>query len=355
MALRNKHATNSISHISIPSRKSTHATNMGGDANSVQGYARILLCMIMVFLPYHSCCAFQLPRSEKISNIGYSYQRTISHKTFQLSKGSVYTNNASDEKPERNRKYRGEIKKRQTAIFDGAEFMSIAAVLRLESEQRLYDMELQSKDNVADMNEDSNDDTEAVLEAAIPSKRAGYMTFITAVLEGGDRILGIQSNNMSDVHSVEIEDNISVQKDSIVKIPKGISDSDAISTAVAALGGVRCAYPTQLTILSDDDDDETNDTMGTTKRLGVSIDEQAKVVVLGGGEYACFVANAMDALGAKVCLVTTRPMSLKDTPLNPLRDSNGKRPLTRFILSSKLSFISLNVTILIYLPQLDQN
>ena len=51
------------------------------------------------------------------------------------------------------------------------------------------------------------------------------------------------------------------------------------------------------------------------------------MVLLGGGEYACVVANAsyaMDSLGADGSLVTsTRPMSLKDTPLNPLRDSNG--------------------------------
>jgi hypothetical protein len=43
------------------------------------------------------------------------------------------------------------------------------------------------------------------------------------------------------------------------------------------------------------------------------------VVLLGGGEYACVFANAsyaMDSLGADGSLVTsTRPMSLKDTPL----------------------------------------
>ena len=48
------------------------------------------------------------------------------------------------------------------------------------------------------------------------------------------------------------------------------------------------------------------------------------MVLLGGGEYACVFANAsyaMDSLGADGSLVTsTRPMSLKDTPLNPLRN-----------------------------------
>jgi len=52
------------------------------------------------------------------------------------------------------------------------------------------------------------------------------------------------------------------------------------------------------------------------------------VVLLGGGEYACVFANAsyaMDSLGADGSLVTsTRPMSLKDTPLNPLRNFQCK-------------------------------
>ena len=52
--------------------------------------------------------------------------------------------------------------------------------------------------------------------------------------------------------------------------------------------------------------------------------EALKAVVLGGGDYACYLAKALDVLGADVTLVTTRPMALKDTPLNPLRDANGK-------------------------------
>ena len=79
------------------------------------------------------------------------------------------------------------------------------------------------------------------------------------------------------------------------------------------------------------DDNGTRSTNGEgksntkTKTKATDVEEggKARVVVLGGSEYACFVANAMDSLGADVSLVTTRPTSLKDTPLNPLRDSNG--------------------------------
>lgn len=52
---------------------------------------------------------------------------------------------------------------------------------------------------------------------------------------------------------------------------------------------------------------------------------QQQTVVLGGGDYACFTARALsDGFGVDVNLVTTRPMSLKDTPLNPLRGSKGE-------------------------------
>ena len=100
-----------------------------------------------------------------------------------------------------------------------------------------------------------------------------------------------------------------------------------VSTAVADLAGVQCSFPPKLAraLLSDenqDQDDREHDDNG------LNIDDnggKARVVLLGGGEYACGVANAsyaMDSLGADGSLVTsTRPMSLKDTPpLNPLRN-----------------------------------
>jgi len=88
--------------------------------------------------------------------------------------------------------------------------------------------------------------------------------------------------------------NVHVYTDSIAVIPNGISIDDAISTASAALCGVHC---------------------------GLS-EKGRKTVILGGGDYACFTAKALsDGLGMDVNLVTTRPMSLKDTPLNPLRGS----------------------------------
>ena len=250
-----------------------------------------------------------------------------------------------------NRNYSGSVKKRQTAIFDGAEFISIASVLKLESEQQQQQRQEEQEQQeiiMANGKEEDNDNDDwawdgDVFDAGVSSKRAGYMTFLTAELDSGDRVLGIQMDANENADTlVEIDDNVCIQKDSIVNIPKGISDSDAISTAVAALAGVRCSFPKKLALLSDEDQDEhehehviddngTRSTNGEgksntkTKTKATDVEEggKARVVVLGGSEYACFVANAMDSLGADVSLVTTRPMSLKDTPLNPLRDSNG--------------------------------
>jgi len=115
-----------------------------------------------------------------------------------------------------------------------------------------------------------------------------------------------------------------VQRDSIVTIPKGISDSDAISTAVAVLCGVHCSLP--LSLPSSSSSNDNNSTTGNNNNNNNNNNKfkGKKAVVLGGGDYACFIAKALDVLGAQVSLVTTRPMSLKDTPLNPLRGTNGE-------------------------------
>jgi hypothetical protein len=193
----------------------------------------------------------------------------------------------------------GALAMKQTAIYDGPEFISIASVLRK-------------------MLQDDDEDEEG---DCVPSKRAGYLTFITGTLKDATdpttatttttkRILGIEidADYSSDEDSlVQVDENVYIQKDSMVTIPKGISDHDAISTACAALAGVYCSI------------------MPIDAAMNVSyMETQKKAVVLGGGDYACFIAKALDCLGVKVTIVTTRPMSLKETPLNPLYRSNGE-------------------------------
>jgi hypothetical protein len=186
------------------------------------------------------------------------------------------------------------VSKSQNAIFDGAEFISILSVLYQEKLEKLQTS------------------MKAAQKVEVPPSRAGYITFVTGTplntKDGTDRIIGINCDapiEETDMDCIQIDEDVFVQRDSIAKIPSSISDSDAISTATSALAGVRCSLPYKKSTL-----DENY--------------KGKKVVVLGGGDFAGFTAKALDCLGAEVSLVTTRPMSLKDTPLNPLRNTNSK-------------------------------
>eukprot|EP00979_Chaetoceros_neogracilis_P008515 scaffold1895_cov222-Chaetoceros_neogracile.AAC.6 len=196
------------------------------------------------------------------------------------------------------------LRKKQTAIYDGAEFISIASVLAADAEEKA----------ATGNNDDDDDDDDDVYENTfdkLPSRRAGYITFVTGTIKGkekGHRVLGIQVDPDTVIDEdflVEIDDDVYIKNDSLAIIPKGISDEDAIYTASASLAGIYCSLPV---------DD----------LVAPSHVDKKKAVVLGGGDYACFVAKALDSLGIDVTMVTTRPMSLKDTPLNPLYQSNGE-------------------------------
>eukprot|EP00815_Leptocylindrus_aporus_P010952 CAMPEP_0116050358 /NCGR_PEP_ID=MMETSP0322-20121206/334_1 /TAXON_ID=163516 /ORGANISM="Leptocylindrus danicus var. apora, Strain B651" /LENGTH=588 /DNA_ID=CAMNT_0003532895 /DNA_START=30 /DNA_END=1796 /DNA_ORIENTATION=+ len=179
------------------------------------------------------------------------------------------------------------ITKKQSAIYDGSEFVSILSFLKYVG--------------VPVQDEDGNDVT------FIPQTRSGYMNFVT-FKEGNDRMLGVECKDCSDEDEDEIKlrkmsDGTYLYEESIVAIPNkaGFTDAAVISTAHAALCGVHVG--------------------AVSSRAGDEYSLMEKIVVLGGGEYACFVALALTALGSRVTLVTTRPMQLKDTPLNPLRES----------------------------------
>lgn len=218
------------------------------------------------------------------------------------------------------------LAKKQTAIYDGSEFLSIASVLKKQQEgasdllEESQSLEPTVVGAVAD-DDDDDDSNKDMLPYQVPTMRAGFITFLTGTVENvengitssssvgvsvgsNEKVLGIEmdANTCTDKTSlVQLDDNVYIHKDSMVIIPKGISDYDAISTASAALAGVYCSFG--------------------------AVDEKKseapkKAVVLGGGDYACFIAKALDCLGIQVTIVTTRPMSLKDTPLNPLYRSN---------------------------------
>lgn len=203
------------------------------------------------------------------------------------------------------------ITKKQSAIYDGSEFVSILSFLKYVG--------------VPVQDEDGNDVT------FIPQTRSGYMNFVT-FKEGNDRMLGVECKECSDEDEIKLRkmsDGTYLYEESIVAIPNkaGFTDAAVISTAHAALCGVHVGAVSS----------RAGDEYSLMEKIGMYhlFSNRLKfitvtytelyfcVVVLGGGEYACFVALALTALGSRVTLVTTRPMQLKDTPLNPLRESKG--------------------------------
>jgi thiol-disulfide isomerase/thioredoxin len=187
------------------------------------------------------------------------------------------------------------VRKEQTAVYDGAEFVSILSFL------------LQGESSTG--NNPRRFPFQDLENTSLPPRRAGYLTFVCGTtLESEEErlVVGVRQVEEDSTNGVQVDEGVFLYADSVATIPKGITDADAISTAAAALCGVHCGMP-----LLDDG------SLGTT-------------VILGGGDYACFTAKALSTLGAKVNMITTRPMQLKDTPLNPLRDTsvNAMPPVT---------------------------
>jgi len=142
--------------------------------------------------------------------------------------------------------------------------------------------------------------------------RIAYCSIVTGILTGENngniRVVGIAVESsdteiLSD--TVEIKgdggERISIYEDSMAHIPKSVSDPDAISTCAASLVGIHCAIHDPLR-------------RNIVKGVGGSEDEfvspaadpsQKKIAIMGGGEYACFLADGVSIIGASVTQVTT--------------------------------------------------
>jgi hypothetical protein len=131
-------------------------------------------------------------------------------------------------------------------------------------------------------------------------EKIGIIKLIVGTLDENpkDRIIGIVANpdEITENETVSIGsaggNEMFLYKDSIASVPRTVSDGDAISTSFAALTGVHCAYHDP--IRKDDNVVEgiggSEDTF-ISKDVNVSDKIEQKVVVLGGGEYAIFMAE----------------------------------------------------------------
>jgi hypothetical protein len=138
------------------------------------------------------------------------------------------------------------VSKKKIAVIDGSEWISIQNYLKL------------------------------------PPAPIGKMTVVTGTtLTTGDRVVGIECpilHETGDSHDeiIMLSSNCQLYANSVASIPKDLKDDLAMSTLVASLSAIHCALPTR------------------SSNIGGSKDEfqhQGRVVVVGGSEYACFVAR----------------------------------------------------------------
>jgi len=113
----------------------------------------------------------------------------------------------------------------------------------------------------------------------------------TLWIEKGTQIIGVEVSSSSFDNTtddsreiISIDQDLHLYKDSIAILPSKLSPADAISTAATSLLAVHCSSLNSL----------------KQKKKG-------KIVIVGGGEYAIFLAKALVGLGSKVSLVTARP------------------------------------------------
>ncbi|KAL7495432.1 hypothetical protein ACHAWT_004678 [Skeletonema menzelii] len=142
--------------------------------------------------------------------------------------------------------------------------------------------------------------------------KVGSLTLVTgSTQEDSQRIVAVQANNndnaASNYETISMGD-LDVYAHTIATIPPKVSDSDALSTAAAALVGIHCAIPKVRGVGGSDN---SNDVFYT-----------GKAVVVGGNDYACFVADGLATLGIKVSLVSTGSPRAKNDGVYVMKPSD---------------------------------
>jgi len=189
----------------------------------------------------------------------------------------------------------------QIAILDGSDLVSLDKFLLSENSPPSID---------------GRNDARRLKKTTNGKDRTASCSIVTGTNGNKIRVVGIAVNLSSETESLNDNTNIveingdngvriSIYEDSMAHIPKSISDHDAISTCAASLAGIHCAIHDPLT-------------QNIVKGVGGSEDEfvmtpttpgQKKIAIMGGGEYACFLADGMSIIGASVTQVT--PSNLK--------------------------------------------
>jgi len=139
-------------------------------------------------------------------------------------------------------------------------------------------------------------------------------------LEKGTQIVGVEvpstiknSTSGSDESShdtiLSIDEKLHLYRDSVAVLPSKLSPADAISTAATSLLGVHCGGSSHLLPSSS----------------GKHTEKKGKIVIVGGGDYASFLARALVGLGNEVSLVSARPGWSLPSESDIIAPSSSKR------------------------------
>jgi hypothetical protein len=152
-------------------------------------------------------------------------------------------------------------------------------------------------------------------------EQVGLLTFVVGTTTNNNdsssskqcRVVGVEKtqnnydnndDNTNDQYdTISLTDNVQIYKHTMATIPSNISDMDALSTAAAAIVGVHCAIPKVVDIGGGGGSNDNIDNPVTVFYSG-------KAVILGGNDYALFIANGLATLGIDVSLVTTAANSI---------------------------------------------
>jgi hypothetical protein len=115
----------------------------------------------------------------------------------------------------------------------------------------------------------------------IGKSSCGRMTVVTGTTldDSKERVVGIRADDggaATNANVVALSPDCSIYQDSMAVIPRNIKDDQAIFTLIASLGPIHCALPKAVGVGGSESDFLTKD---------------ARVIVVGGSDYASFVAR----------------------------------------------------------------
>mmetsp|Transcript_25479 Transcript_25479/g.61249 ORF Transcript_25479/g.61249 Transcript_25479/m.61249 type:complete len:574 (+) Transcript_25479:88-1809(+) len=141
------------------------------------------------------------------------------------------------------------------------------------------------------------------------AQQVGCLRLVTGITDESPsrRVVGVEMIGDSEepIYDTVSLGNVEVYKHTIAEIPDRLSDRDAMSTAAATLVGIHCAIP-------------------KVEEVGGSADGvfySGKAVVMGGNDYACFIADGLASLGIDVSLISTGGSNTKNKQVNVMRPS----------------------------------